>query len=101
MRYLREGTIRRLRLHDRVANQLRLFTGPLLPGPYRIKWAYLPKEFYCGGILTGKHWQPGTELPLPRNIFLHHANWTIGIENKIAQLKLVKDMIEHRKKSSE
>ncbi len=57
--------------------------------PCPVKWAYLPKEFFGGGTLTGKNWEPGKSLPVPQNIIMHHANWTVGLPNKIAQLQLV------------
>jgi hypothetical protein len=35
----------------------------------------------------GRRWKPGLPLKLPPEVLVHHANWTIGVENKIAQLK--------------
>jgi len=61
-----------------------------------VKWGCLPKEFYNGGLLTGKHWSQGDVIPVPEDICLHHANWTIGIENKIAQLKYVRSVFDDR-----
>lgn len=63
---------------------------------YGIKWGYLPVEFFGAGTLTGRQWEPGMYLEIPRNIILHHANWTVGLENKIAQLKFVRDVVESR-----
>ena len=57
--------------------------------PFEIAFGYLPVEFFCGGTLTGKAWHPNQELKTPDNIVLHHANWTPGIKNKIAQLEYV------------
>lgn len=57
--------------------------------PCPVSWTYLPKEFFGGGTLTGKNWEPGKSLPVPHNIIMHHANWTVGLPNKIAQLQLV------------
>lgn len=53
---------------------------------------YLPEEFY----LPKKAWLPGDHLDIPKNIVLHHANWTKGLENKIAQLEYVKDVVSKR-----
>ena len=58
--------------------------------PYGIKWDYLPDIFFGGGTLTGRLWFPGQTLRIPKGIVLHHANWTRGIKNKIAQLEYVK-----------
>jgi hypothetical protein len=55
-----------------------------------IKWGVLPETFFGGGTVTGKGWLPGKSLPVPKAIVLHHANWTNGINWKIAQLKYVK-----------
>lgn len=54
-----------------------------------IKWSHLSKEYNTGGMFTASRWNPGQELILPENIVLHHANWTVGIENKIKQLEYV------------
>ena len=62
--------------------------------PYNITWDYLPDTFFGGGTLTGHLWHPGRKLPIPKNIVLHHANWTRGIKNKIAQLEYVKKYVQ-------
>ena len=65
---------------------------------YGIKWNYLPPIFFGGGALTGKRWHPGTKLLVPQGVVMHHANWTIGIKNKIKQLKYVQGVVWKRKK---
>jgi len=65
-----------------------------------IKWDLLPVEFFNGGTLTGKLWKPGLKLPIPNNIVIHHANWTIGIKNKIAQLTYVRKVVDSRQYST-
>ncbi len=65
--------------------------------PYKISWSLLPVRFYNGGIFTGKNWNPGTPLQIPKNIVLHHACWTIGIPNKVAQLDYIRDVVEKRR----
>ena len=67
---------------------------------YGIKWEYLPIQFFGGGVLTGKRWFPGVKLRIPGNIVMHHANWTIGIENKIAQLKYVLNFVQQKNTSN-
>jgi len=63
--------------------------------PFQIIWGYFPTDkFIGGGTFTGKRWYPGVSLILPRNILMHHANYTAGIENKIEQLNYVKKIIE-------
>lgn len=63
-----------------------------------IRWAYLPATFFGGGALTGKAWAPTDVLPVPNDIVMHHANWTTGIANKIAQLCYVRDVVARRAK---
>lgn len=65
--------------------------------PYDVKWDYLPITFFGGGTLTGTSWFPGKKLSIPKGIFMHHANWTKGIKNKIAQLKYVKAEVEKQR----
>ena len=66
--------------------------------PFHIKWGYLPIEFFGGGTLTCKIWEPGKSLPVPQNIIMHHANFTKGVDNKIAQLHYIKDIVKQRGK---
>jgi len=54
-----------------------------------VRWGYLPKQFYTPGRL----WAPGIQLDTPSDIILHHANWTSGVTNKIAQLEYVKSIV--------
>lgn len=65
--------------------------------PYNVVWDYLPDTFFGGGTLTGCEWSPGTLLPIPQGIMMHHANWTKGIKNKIEQLRYVRDEVSKRK----
>lgn len=65
--------------------------------PYDVVWDYLPVTFFGAGTLTGCTWHPGAFLPIPYNIMMHHANWTKGIKNKIAQLTYVKEVVMAKK----
>lgn len=62
----------------------------------KLQWDYFPATIFSGGTLTGKRWDPGKQLPIPEDIILHHANWTVGIENKIKQLEYVKNFVKKR-----
>jgi hypothetical protein len=64
--------------------------------PYNVVWGYLPNTFFGGGTLTGHEWSPGMSLPVPHGIMMHHANWTKGVKNKIAQLMYVKKVVRKR-----
>lgn len=68
----------------------------LMPNAYGLKWDYLPPAFFGGGTLSGREWRPGMSLSVPDPIVLHHANWTVGIGNKIAQLKYVKKTVDQK-----
>ncbi len=64
------------------------------------RYAYLPDTFYGGGTITGQHWKPGMDLPVPEGIIMHHANYVEGIDQKIAQMEYVKGIVESRQKDS-
>ena len=66
---------------------------------YGIRWGYLPETFFGGGTLTGKIWNPGIELDISKDIIMHHANFTVGINKKIAQLEYVKNIVNSRKQN--
>ena len=58
--------------------------------PSEIKWVYLPRTFMTGALSPGiEAGEPECTLLIPEGLVLHHANWTIGIENKIKQLEYV------------
>ncbi len=57
---------------------------------FDVRWKVLSDEFFGGGTRTGKRWNPGDSLPIPAGIFMHHANWTVGLDNKLAQLEYVR-----------
>ena len=54
------------------------------------KWKYLDRKHF---------WNPGfkyesvNNLTIPKEIIFHHANWCVGIQNKITQLDFVKNKI--------
>lgn len=62
----------------------------------RFDYQYLPIKYFGGGTLSGRYWNPGDDLVVPENIVLHHANYTSGVENKIAQLKYVRNVVNKR-----
>lgn len=67
-----------------------------------VKWAFLPKEYWTYGWVaatpdtrTGHYrgsWKPDAlDFDIPKDIIIHHANWTAGIDNKIKLLDIVKE----------
>lgn len=63
--------------------------------PYNIKWCYLPEEFYGSYPIEGGRWVFGKKLNIPKNIIMHHATWTVGLENKQAMLAYVRDFVKN------
>mgnify|MGYP002780971453 CR=1 FL=1 len=66
---------------------------------FGIHWDYLPDSFYCPGVNYSMLWNPGDALPIPDPIHLHHANFTKGVSNKLAQFAYVRDIVAARKGS--
>ncbi len=62
----------------------------LVPNRYQLRWRYLPPTFLSGGNESGRHWTPEVELKVRPEMFMHHANWCVGIDSKIQQLDQVK-----------
>lgn len=67
----------------------------LLRNMREIKYGALPLCFFGGGSFSGRIWEPGDDLFVPADAVMHHANWTVGIANKIEQLKYVKTKLSH------
>ena len=61
----------------------------------KLRVGFLPSCFYGpGSIYAGDwKWEPGMHFKIPKDIVMHHANWTVGIENKIKQLEYVKNVV--------
>lgn len=64
-----------------------------------LRVAHLPFKFWGArsNSLKKEKWEKGMPLYPPKNILIHHANWTVGVDNKIRQLKYVSDMIKKNK----
>ncbi|MBC8427099.1 MAG: hypothetical protein H8E00_00425 [Deltaproteobacteria bacterium] len=58
-----------------------------------LRFGILPYQYIGGGTFSGVSWHPGNILPIPKGIIMHHANFTKGVPNKIAQLLYVKRMV--------
>jgi hypothetical protein len=64
---------------------------------YYIKSDVLDLKYYnITHSLGPMIWTPEIEIPnISKNILIHHANWIVGVENKIKNLKLVKEKIKN------
>jgi len=58
----------------------------------KIKWNYLPNTFLTGYYVLKNE--------IPKDIILHHANYTVGIENKILQLRKVNNIVNYCKQDT-
>ncbi len=68
-----------------------------------IKWEHLPfDQFYTIGMLlphNGWVWDPSQPVAkVPRKILMHHANWTVGKNNKRILLDKVRDIVDKNKR---
>jgi hypothetical protein len=90
-------------LNDKLGRNGEGFLNNSEKNRFGVVWDYLPNSFYCPGQSVWKEvrklWQVGDKLEVPDDILLHHANWTIGVDNKIAQLEYVKRIIDGRSKT--
>lgn len=60
---------------------------------HHIIYDIFPEEFMNGFPLQKRFFFFKSNSIIPKNIVLHHANWTYGLKNKIAQLKYVRKKI--------
>lgn len=64
--------------------------------PRLVDWRLLPARYFGGGATSGRVWSPGDPLEVPLDIVVHHANWTRGVADKLAQLRYVRDVVNAR-----
>ena len=60
-----------------------------------LRWHAYGRELWTYGRTLEKGdplWAPGVGLSLPGNLLVHHANWTVGVPNKMALLQAVFNM---------
>jgi hypothetical protein len=55
-----------------------------------VRRAFLPPQFFTFGMFYD-HWKGQASFPLPKGIVMHHANWVIGVDNKIKLLQAVRN----------
>jgi len=61
-----------------------------------VRWNYLPESFMNGFVSPRSTWEPGDSLEIPEPCILHHANWTVGVAHKIAQMRYVRKIVSQR-----
>ena len=62
----------------------------------KLKYGNLPSGYYSVGVENGL-WEGNDNIKIPEKILIHHANFTIGVENKIKLINLVKNKIKNEK----
>jgi hypothetical protein len=70
----------------------------LRTAPDAIRWGFLPVTYWSPGDPRGR-WEPGMSLAPPDGMLLHHANHTVGVDNKLAQLEAVAAIMELRRRT--
>lgn len=63
----------------------------------QLSWRLLPSHVWNPGLVRPTEWKPGDPLRVPRRISVHHANYTIGVDNKLAQLAEVDRIVAARR----
>ena len=59
-----------------------------------LAWKFLPREYWTHGA-DETPWVRGRMSP-PKGIAIHHANWVMGLENKMALLDEVREAVDAR-----
>ena len=80
-------SMRRTRRGDQLTSQA-IIRSNVIRG---LKVGYLPREFWGPGSMETAplRWSPGMFLDPPQGLLMHHANWTVGVPNKLAQLEYI------------
>lgn len=60
---------------------------------HTVKHKFLSRRFFTFGHVVARPWR-GEDFDIPSTILVHHANWVVGVENKIKIMDLVRDKYE-------
>jgi hypothetical protein len=80
------------RADDPLVGDQRACIEALRARPDAVRWALLPRRYWSPGDPRGR-WLPGRSLSPPPGLVLHHANHTVGNDNKLAQLRQVERLV--------
>lgn len=71
-----------------------IINGLFQSGYSDLNKGFLPKEKYwtVGNSTNAQAWT-GQDISVPKEIIMHHANFCIGVENKLKLLELVKEKV--------
>ena len=59
-----------------------------------IRHKMLSNKFYTIAQTTNRLWQEDYTVKIPKDILIHHANWTHGVSNKIKLLNFVQEIYQ-------
>ena len=57
-----------------------------------VKAKFLSRKFFTVGHIIRRQWV-GQDFSIPYEILIHHSNWTIGIDNKMKLMEVVKNKL--------
>ena len=78
---------------DRGIDDQVIINNVLRSNPNIINFGVLPSDKYYTVASTIKSVWNGQDFTLPSTIFVHHANWTVGIKNKLQLLNIVREKV--------
>ena len=73
---------------------------PLFRNEFGLRWKYLPRQFFLKGLNSRGNWEPGEQMRIPRDVVMHHANFCLGVDAKIEQLRAVSALVASRRAGS-
>lgn len=91
------------RLFERARLYLRLKDDPAVDDQVALRLVTADEREARLGLLpprywtNGAPWAPGLELDPPGDIVMHHANWIVGNDTKLVQLREVREIVERRR----
>ncbi len=77
--------------------ELKVYKPNLFKNSYSLIWNYLPIDKYINGEHVSKSSANEIFIPPPHTTIMHHATSTLGIKNKIKQLKYVNKYLHNLK----
>lgn len=60
----------------------------------KIQFGCLPLQFFGTGTFFRKMWDRDGRFYIPKNPLMFHANWTVGVDNKLALLRTTRKIVE-------
>ena len=60
---------------------------------FDVKHKFLSHRFFTIGHITNKKLWNGEFIEVPKDVLVHHANWMVGLENKIRLLDMVRNQL--------